>query len=97
MPSAEWTDELGLPYRFRPKNTRKFRDTLLRGAEVSHAVSLNSELINQEWENGLYHISCRLLRFLTQEIIQVKEARPGLRLEAVLKGKLSVETDSGTT
>jgi AraC-like DNA-binding protein len=95
MPSAEWTNEQGLPYHFRPKNTRKFRNPLLRGAEVTHAVSLENEFINQEWESGIYRIGCRLLRFLSRDIVCVKESQPFLRIEAVLKGELSVRCGAG--
>lgn len=91
----EWTNEQGEHFKISPVSTRLFRGQRLPGTVMFKAQSSEGEITHQEWENPLYRIGCRLLRFFKKFGIRVKENYPGIRLEAVLTGELKIISPAG--
>ena len=94
MPYPEWINEHGLPYKLLPVTTRQFQGILLPDSKVFKSSTKKNEVLMQEWEEGIYHIGFRVLRFFQELKLNVKEDNI-LRLEAIHTGELNVRNMSG--
>ena len=95
MSPSEWISDDHIPYSFKPTDSRRFSDDRLPGTVIAKASANGLEILLQEWKGLLTQLACRILHAVKKIKVVVRETRPGMRIEIVLKGELLITTPGG--